>query len=148
MEDIFIVKLIKELHTTLDNRFNRFLERHKLTASQMDILMFLYHNEQRIINQRDIEGFLGLSNPTIAGTLYRLEKKGFIKRKISADDKRYKEIYLTPKSKKLKEIVFEDIRKNNAIMFSNMTVKEKETLVLIIEKLLSNLQNNKDNNPF
>ena len=48
----------------------------------------------------------------------------------------------------MKEIVFEDIRKNNAIMFSNMTVKEKETLVLIIEKLLSNLQNNKDNNPF
>lgn len=147
MEDVFIGKLIKELHTALDNRFNRFLERHKLTASQMDILMFLYHNEQKIINQRDIEGFLGLSNPTIAGTLYRLEKKGFIKRKVSADDKRYKEIYLTPKSKKLKEVVFEDIRKNNELMFSNMTAEEKETLVFIIEKLLGNLQN-KDNNPF
>ena len=146
MEDIFIGKLIKELHTTLDNRFNRFLDRHKLTASQMDILMFLYRNEDKIINQRDIEGFLGLSNPTIAGTLYRLEKKGFIKRKVSLEDKRYKEIYLTPKSKKLKEVVFEDIKKNNEIMFSNMSVKEKETLVLIIEKLLRNLQN-KDN-PF
>lgn len=146
MEDIFIGKLIKELHTTLDNRFNRFLDKHKLTASQMDILMFLYRNEDKIINQRDIEGFLGLSNPTIAGTLYRLEKKGFIKRKVSLEDKRYKEIYLTPKSKKLKEVVFEDIKKNNEIMFSNMSVKEKETLVLIIEKLLRNLQN-KDN-PF
>ena len=83
MEDVFIGKLIKELHTALDNRFNKFLDKHKLTSSQMDILMFLYHNEQKIVNQRDIENFLGLSNPTIAGTLYRLEKKGFIKRKIS-----------------------------------------------------------------
>ena len=69
MEDVFIGKLIKELHTALDNRFNSFLEKHKLTASQMDIIMFLYHNENKIVNQRDIEGFLGLSNPTIAGTL-------------------------------------------------------------------------------
>ena len=141
MEDVFIGKLIKELHTALDNRFNRFLEKHKLTASQMDIIMFLYHNENKIVNQRDIEGFLGLSNPTIAGTLYRLEKKGFIKRKVSKEDKRYKEIYLTSKSKKLKEIVFEDIRKNNEAMFSNMSSKEKETLVFIVEKLLNNIQN-------
>ncbi|MDO6993727.1 MarR family transcriptional regulator [Brachyspira innocens] len=141
MEDVFIGKLIKELHTALDNRFNKFLDKHKLTSSQMDILMFLYHNEQKIINQRDIENFLGLSNPTIAGTLYRLEKKGFIKRKISSEDKRYKEIYLTPKSKKVKEIVFEDIKKNNEIMFHNMSSKEKETLVLLVEKLLSNIQN-------
>ena len=141
MEDVFIGKLIKELHTALDNRFNKFLDKHKLTSSQMDILMFLYHNEQKIINQRDIENFLGLSNSTIAGTLYRLEKKGFIKRKISSEDKRYKEIYLTPKSKKVKEIVFEDINKNNEIMFHNMSSKEKETLVLLVEKLLSNIQN-------
>ncbi|WP_300757719.1 MarR family transcriptional regulator [uncultured Brachyspira sp.] len=141
MEDVFIGKLIKELHTALDNRFNKFLDKHKLTSSQMDILMFLYHNEQKIVNQRDIENFLGLSNPTIAGTLYRLEKKGFIKRKISSEDKRYKEIYLTSKSKKVKEIVFEDINKNNEIMFHNMSSKEKETLVLLVEKLLSNIQN-------
>ncbi|WP_240516519.1 MarR family transcriptional regulator [Brachyspira sp. G79] len=126
MEDVFIGKLIKELHTALDNRFNKFLDKHKLTSSQMDILMFLYHNEQKIVNQRDIENFLGLSNPTIAGTLYRLEKKGFIKRKISSEDKRYKEIYLTPKSKKVKEIVFEDINKNNEMMFHNMSSKEKK----------------------
>ncbi|WP_300720952.1 MarR family winged helix-turn-helix transcriptional regulator [uncultured Brachyspira sp.] len=144
MEDLFIGKLIKELHTALDNRFNRFLDKHKLTSSQMDILMFLYHNEEKVINQRDIENFLGLSNPTITGTLYRLEKKGFIKRKVSLDDKRYKEIYLTAKSKKLKEIVFEDIRKNNEAMFYNMSSEEKETLVNIIKKLLYNIQN-KDN---
>ncbi|WP_300711417.1 MarR family transcriptional regulator [uncultured Brachyspira sp.] len=144
MEDLFIGKLIKELHTALDNSFNRFLDKHKLTSSQMNILMFLYHNEEKVINQRDIEIFLGLSNPTITGTLYRLEKKGFIKRKVSLDDKRYKEIYLTAKSKKLKEIVFEDIRKNNEAMFYNMSSEEKETLVYIIKKLLYNIQN-KDN---
>ena len=43
--------------------------------------------------------------------------------------------------KKLKEIVFEDIRKNNEAMFSNMSSKEKETLVFIVEKLLNNIQN-------
>lgn len=140
MEDIFIAKLIKELHTSLDNRFNIFLDKYKITSSQMDILMFLYHNEEKIINQRDIENFLGLSNPTIAGTLYRLEKKGFIKRKISSEDKRYKEIYLTKKSIKLKESVFEDIKKNVEAMFSNMSNDEKKALVSIVKKLLGNIQ--------
>ncbi|AEM21391.1 transcriptional regulator, MarR family [Brachyspira intermedia PWS/A] len=40
----------------------------------------------------------------------------------------------------MKEIVFEDIRKNNEVMFSNMSDEEKETLVFIIQKLLSNIQ--------
>ena len=34
MEDIFIGKLIKELHTTLDNRFNRFLDKAVTTMPE------------------------------------------------------------------------------------------------------------------
>ena len=39
-----------------------------------------------------------------------------------------------------------NIRKNNEVMFSNMSDKEKETLVFIVEKLLNNIQNK--NTPF
>ena len=106
----------------------------------MDILIFLLHNEDKIVNQRDIENFLSLSNPTIAGTLLRLEKKGFIIRKISYKDKRYKEIYLTDKSRELKDIIFKYIRDNDNKMFSNMSEEEKENLKNIITKILNNIQ--------
>ncbi|TXJ28622.1 MarR family winged helix-turn-helix transcriptional regulator [Brachyspira aalborgi] len=140
MENFIIGKLIKQLHIALENNFNKFSKKYKLTSSQMDILIFLLHNENKIVNQRDIENFLSLSNPTIAGTLLRLEKKGFIIRKISSKDKRYKEIYLTDKSRELKDIIFKYIRDNDNKMFSNMSEKEKENLKNIITKILNNIQ--------
>ena len=140
MENFIIGKLIKQLHIALENNFNKFYKKYKLTSSQMDILIFLLHNEDKIVNQRDIENFLSLSNPTIAGTLLRLEKKGFIIRKISSKDKRYKEIYLTDKSRELKDIIFKYIRDNDNKMFSNMSEEEKENLKNIITKILNNIQ--------
>ena len=141
MENFIIGKLIKELHITLENNFNKFSKKYKLTSSQMDILMFLFQNEKKIINQRDIENYLSLTNPTIAGTLLRLEKKRFIIRKRGVEDKRCKEIYLTNKSRKLKEIIFEYIRNDENKMFADISDKEKENLQSIILKLLKNLQN-------
>lgn len=140
MENFIIGKLIKQLHIALENNFNKFSKKYKLTFSQMDILIFLLHNEDKIVNQRDIENFLSLSNPTIAGTLLRLEKNGFIIRKISSKDKRYKEIYLTDKSRELKDIIFKYIRDNDNKMFSNMSEEEKENLKNIITKILNNIQ--------
>lgn len=140
MENFIIGKLIKQLHIALENNFNKFSKKYKLTSSQMDILIFLLHNENKIVNQRDIENFLSLSNPTIAGTLLRLEKKGFIIRKINSKDKRYKEIYLTDKSRELKDIIFKYIRDNDNKMFSNMSEEEKENLKNIITKILNNIQ--------
>ena len=140
MENFIIGKLIKQLHIALENNFNKFSKKYKLTSSQMDILIFLLHNENKIVNQRDIENFLSLSIPSIAGTLLRLEKKGFIIRKISSKDKRYKEIYLTDKSRELKDIIFKYIRDNDNKMFSNMSEEEKENLKNIITKILNNIQ--------
>ena len=140
MENFIIGKLIKQLHIALENNFNKFSKKYKLTSSQMDILIFLLHNENKIVNQRNIENFLSLSNPTIAGTLLRLEKKGFIIRKISSKDKRYKEIYLTDKSRELKDIIFKYISDNDNKMFSNMSEEEKENLKNIITKILNNIQ--------
>ena len=142
MEDFDIGRLIKQLYIALENNFNKFSKEYKLTPAQMDILIFLLHNNKnKIVNQRDIENFLSLSNPTIAGTLLRLEKKGFIIRKISKEDKRYKEIYLTKKSRRLKKIIFEYIRNSDNKMFSNISEEEKDSLKNIIIKLIENIKN-------
>lgn len=141
MENFIVGKLIKELNTSLENNFNKYFKKYKLTSSQMDILMFLFRNEDKIVNQRDIENYLGLTNPTIAGTLFRLEKKGFIRRKRGLEDKRYKEIYLTEKSRKLKYVIFEYIKNNDNKMFADISKEEKENLKNIIVKLIKNLQN-------
>lgn len=143
MENFIVGKLIKELHTSLENNFNKYFKKYKLTSSQMDILMFLFRNEDKIVNQRDVENYLSLTNPTIAGTLFRLEKKGFIKRKRRLEDKRYKEIYLTKKSRKLRDVIFEYIKNNDNKMFADISEAEKENLKNIMEKLLRNMQNKK-----
>lgn len=139
MEDMFVGKLIKEIGTALDNHRNRFFEKYNLTSSQIDALIFIFINSKNIINQKDIEKFLRLKNPTVTGILSRLEKKGFIKRSVSITDKRHKEMILTQKSKNMREKVFQDMKKDMDTLLSNMSENEKESLKYLLSKLLENI---------
>lgn len=98
--------LLKMIDNEISGRFNREMEKLELTASQMNVLMYLQAVDGEEVNQRDIERIFQLKNPTVTGILKRLESKGFIRRTPSPQDGRCKWILLTEKSRTLKgEIV-------------------------------------------
>lgn len=80
---------IKETLAPLDLNFNEAL-----------IITALYFEKDSIIFSKDLSKSLGFSKSFTAQTLTSLEKKGFIKRQLSANDTRMSVIKLTSKGKR------------------------------------------------
>ena len=130
--------LIKMIHFTLESRINELLRKYDLTRSQCDIIVFLIRNEG-FVTQRMIEKALHVSNPTVTGLLNRLESKGFIERKISDKDARFKYIVLTDKARSVDKEIISKLDENESQLFSFLDNEEREQLRGLLRKIIIHL---------
>jgi len=117
---------------------NKDLEKLGLTSSQCDILLYLIAHYKEEINQRDIEQFFKLSNPTVSGILDRLQSKGFIIRKPSSKDARSKQIELTEKSREVNQDMEQKMQYLEKKLLENVSKDE----LLIFQKVAKQLHDN------
>ena len=115
--------------------------------SQHMILMYLYRCKDKK-SQKDIAKHFEISAAAVAVSLKKLEAGGYIKRTCCDNDNRFNEIEITEKGKAIVDFshcLFEQI---DAETFSGMSDNEKQTLVLLLDKVLSNLKimNEKEEN--
>lgn len=101
----------KLVHESIVSYANKQLKRLDITSSQMDILFYLFANEDKENTQRDIEKHYSLSHSTVIGLLQRLKEKGYITVSQSESDKRQRIVRITKKGELLKdEVIFEKER--------------------------------------
>ncbi|MBT9489981.1 MAG: homoprotocatechuate degradation operon regulator HpaR [Rubrivivax sp.] len=81
------------------NRFRPVLQAHGLTEQQWRILRVLV--EVAALEPRQIGQLCGLSSPSLAGILARMEEQGLVARAGLAHDKRRQLISATPASRRL-----------------------------------------------
>lgn len=139
IEDIILA--IRFVYFSLEKEKNIYFEKHNLTASQGDVLLFLggamYHKKE--VNQRTIEEHFKLTNPTVTGLLKRLEEKAFIERITSLSDARNKIIHLTDQSLN----ILQDFQKHKVHIqdkiFKDMSATDKEEVLRHLNQILKNL---------
>lgn len=139
MEQVRLEKKFKMIHNAFEEKNNRRLMQYNLTSAQMDILIYLKHNEGRKIHQRELEKWLRMKNPTVTGILNRLEEKEFIVRKVNPEDKRFRLIELTEKSTCIMEEMCSHMQEMDAWMNSCMTEEEQKQLAEYLDRILSRL---------
>ena len=127
------------IYKTLEHNKNKILESLELTSSQAGVLIYLLQNQNNEINQKDIESYLNLKNPTVTGILNRLEIKGLITRVASDKDARHKKIVLTNKSKNKCNEIFNEIEIAEKHIIRGMSQKEVDLLSELLAKVLNNL---------
>ena len=81
----------------------RELSIHDSNIGQFWMLDFLFRNQEREINQKDIEQRYGINRATTSRMLKLLEEKGLISRKTSEQDSRKKLIQLEEKGYELQQ---------------------------------------------
>ncbi len=72
--------------------------RSNLTPPQVNLMMILaryHHLHGAGLTIRDLSQAMGLAQSTVSGIVERLEKKGFVARKVDAQDRRYSHVVLT-----------------------------------------------------
>lgn len=131
---------LKKIFQMMEKNLNKDLEDIDLTGMQAHVLIYLYKNRKNIINQRDIEREFELTNPTVNGILKRLENKGFIKRVVSLNDARNKEIMITDKSISLIAEMKKKAKNMENKMTSGITKEELDTFYQVIKKMFNNVQ--------
>ena len=134
-----INKQLKMIQKTFEARRNKHLSKYNLTSSQQEILFYLGFHEGEPIHQREIEKWFRLKNPTVTGILNRLEEKGFIVRKTKENDKRFRMIELTEKSRCLMQEMCEEMWQMDDKIYSCMTAEERSQLSGLLERILNSL---------
>lgn len=81
--------------------YQPYFDKLDITYPQYLVFLLLWEKDNR--NVSDISHCLYLESSTLTPLLKRMEAKGYIKRKRSAEDERSVFIQLTPKGKKLEE---------------------------------------------
>lgn len=129
--------MIKMIDNTYKHEINQKLKDYGLTQTQSSLLLYLARNKDHEISQREIERFMDCTNPTITGILNRLEKNGFIIRKSSSKDARFKCVELSDKANQMHKEIREVLDMNEAHLLACLNENEREQLHDLLSKLLN-----------
>lgn len=134
---------IKIISKSIENDKNNDMKKYDLTSQQFNILMFLDRNKDMVIYQKDIEEYLKVTGATASGILKRLENNGFITRKISCHNSKYKEICRTYKSEQFIQDILFSIEKNEMKMFDGFSDDDIKVFENYLFRIIKNIEKEK-----
>jgi DNA-binding MarR family transcriptional regulator len=129
---------IRDTSVLLERALDAELAPHRITMSQMRILLALSEHEH--LTQRAIAASVNTTESTILVTLRLMVKRGLVARTQSTDDWRKREIRMTPKGAALHAKVRGLMRTILAISFEGMRPAEIHTLITAFEKISGNIR--------
>ena len=129
---------LKRICDEVERMSNQDVAKLDLTFVQGTILLFLFEKGGTCA-QCEVERYLGISHPAVGGILRRMEQKKLIRCAFDAQDKRVKNVYLTPAGKALYPQVVtirhEADRKLNHVLTEEQSAQLHRLLDLIYDHL-------------
>jgi MarR family transcriptional repressor of mepA len=106
-----------------------------LNAQQGKIISYMYENQENDLIQKDLADRFHLRGASITSMLQGLEQKGFIERKIPANNERQKNIYVLPKAIELIEAFNYSFQKVEDEFVQALNEEEKQILKEMLIKI-------------
>ena len=131
--------LLKQISDRLKAAADENMARQGLTISQARLLGFVGRSGGSVM-QRDIEGFLSVSHPTVVGIVSRLEKKGFVSCRTDECDRRNKLVSLTEKTEEMWEQLRAEMAEEERWLVRGLSQEEEDTLLALLRRILANLE--------
>ncbi|NQX47649.1 MarR family transcriptional regulator [Paenibacillus tritici] len=119
----------------LKKRADESIKEQGLNAQQGKVIDYIYQNQNNHIIQKNLADRFHLRGASITTMLQGLEQKGFIERKIPANNERQKNIYVLPKAIELIEEFQDSFRKVEEEIVQILTEEEKQILKEILIKI-------------
>jgi len=129
-----IEKAIKQYRTMAQTNLNEL--GYKITVNQ--ILLMIQIDRKPDTSQGELAKLLFKDVASITRMIELLVREDFVAREENQDDRRKKDLKITKKGRKLLELAIPVISKNREIAQKNITVKEKEILFKLLNKIIVN----------
>lgn len=113
-----------------------------LTSVQLRVLGSVSRLEaagQTEIHQNDLERIEHVTHPAMTKLLQRLESKGFIQCVSSEQDRRYKKVTCTERSRGIHQVILEQDEAVLSELCQNFTQEQKNALQQLADMLLQNI---------
>lgn len=123
MEQYPIGCLLKMITDKIKMQADASLAQHDLTLTQSRVLGYLARNGGEA-TQKEIEGFLQVSHPTVAGVIGRMEQKGFVSCRPDPADKRSKLVCQTPRAAEIAHQMQETVAAAEQQMLRSLTPQQ------------------------
>ncbi|WP_099467947.1 MarR family winged helix-turn-helix transcriptional regulator [Konateibacter massiliensis] len=135
-------KSIKELFMELARTY--FAKKYKVMSDGgiypgQDTLLQLVNTEPGL-SQKDLAKKLNIQPPTVAVSIKRMEKAGWLKKEMDAGDKRISRIYITDKGQNALKKVKDKTKELNEVLFNGISEEEKCLLRRILIQLIENVK--------
>lgn len=134
-----IVKAYLKLGHLHRDILDKEVRRTGVYRSQHRILMYLFEHPDA--SQKDVAKFLEVSTATVAVTLKKLEKAGYIRRVVDPADNRCNRICLTAKGEEIVTYSHEIFYRVEEDMFREFSEEEKRRLNEYFARICKNLEN-------
>lgn len=115
------------------------LSEYGINAAEEYILMYLLGHENT--NQDSIAKYFILDKGSVARSLAKLERKGFIVRRINDENQREKVIKLTDKSNNMREMLGAQLISWQNAMYEGLSEEERRIFEKTVEKIAANVAN-------
>lgn len=132
--------LRKQFHIYNNNRRSvldkRFME-YGIYFGQPPILEYIAQNPDS--TQKEIADFLGVTPPSVATSVKRMEKSGLLMRVADKSDARRNNLQITLKGMELLRLAHAAFDEIDAVSLKDFTDEELDTLINFIKRMNSNL---------
>ncbi|HHX43629.1 MAG TPA: MarR family transcriptional regulator [Chloroflexi bacterium] len=136
--DESIDRLLAEVCHLHRSRAHQLLEALGLYRGQPPVLFALW--EQEGLTHTELAERLHNTPSTISKMLRRMERAGFLVRRVDAEDQRVSRVYLTDKGRAIQSDVMDVFRRTEAETFAGLAAEERAQLRGFLQQLRANLR--------
>ncbi|MNN62316.1 HTH-type transcriptional regulator MhqR [compost metagenome] len=134
-KDTSYLDLFQIIGLKLKKRADESIKELGLNAQQGKVIDYIYKNQDNHIIQKDLADRFHLRGASITSMLQGLEQKGFIERKIPANNERQKNIYVLPKAIELIEDFQDSFQRVEQEIVQVLSDEEKQVLKKLLIKI-------------
>jgi len=138
MEQFQIGCLLKMITDKIKVRADADLAQQGLTLTQSRVLGYLNRNGGQA-TQKEIESFLQVSHPTVAGIINRMEQNGFVHCWLDPADKRSKIVCQTERAAAIAQDMHATVRATEQQMLRSLTPEQIAALESALRTIYADL---------
>lgn len=138
--DNLIGGLIHNIDKAILSTHNTQLKNIDLTFNQALIILHIYQHSDHDVYQKDLENWLGLTNPSVTSLIKTMMGKDLIYRIQSKHDGRYFSLHLTPKSLSLIDQIVDTIIQSDKQLYKCLNEEETVLLKSLLSKVYTHIK--------
>lgn len=136
--------LIKNIDHSLARKANESLSDDDITFSQLRFIAYINETEGKKASMKEMERYYNVTQPTVAGIMKRLERKGLVMMTTDPKDRRAKAVYLTDAGYEILERQEKFRQGIQEILLSPLSPQERELFMDMLERIWENIKDDAD----